>query len=189
VKRALIFFSIPFVLLACAYHIGDRGRALPGGYDQIAIPVFSNKSDEVSIETYFTNALRREFERSKVARVTSKDEAPVTLEGEITKVQVIPSAQALAGQNLGNSLPGNTVLNTEYRVLLTAHLRLRRHSDQKIVWEQEFNREHVYDGPQIGADFINSANALYEQSSRLQTISQLADEMMEEAHDCLTENF
>jgi hypothetical protein len=169
--------------------MGDSVRTLPGGYDQIAIPVFSNKSDEVSIETYFTNALRREFERSQVARVTSKDEAPVTLEGDITKVVVTPTAQALAGQNLGNSLPGNTVLNIEYIVVVTARLRLRRHSDQKVIWEQEFNREHVYDGPQIGADFINSANALYEQSSRLQTISDLAEEMMEEAHDCLTENF
>jgi hypothetical protein len=155
----------------------------------VAIPMFTNKSDEVGIETYFTNALRREFERSKVARLTNKDHAPVTLEGNIRSVEFSPTVQVLAGQALGTTLPGNTVLNTEYRVVLTAQLRLRRNSDQRVIWEQEFQRERVYTAPQIGADFINSADALYNQSSRLQTVAKLPDEMMEEAHDCLTENF
>jgi hypothetical protein len=74
-------------------------------------------------------------------------------------------------------------------VVLTTLLRLRRNSDQRIIWSQEFQRERVYTAPQIGSDFINSADALYDQSSRLQTVAKLADEMMEEAHDVLTENF
>lgn len=174
--------------MSCAYRFGDRGRALPGGYTQVAIPVFMNKSNEVSIETFFTNSLRREFERSGVAKLSAKDDAPVVLEGEIMSVQFTPSAQ-VKNPALGFTLPLNAILNTEYRVVVVAKLKLRRKSDQRIMWEQSFNRERVYSAPQIGAEFINSANALYNQSSRLQTISTLADEIMEEAHDALTETF
>lgn len=182
-----IVISIAAVFLSsCAYHIGDRGRALPGGYDQVAIPVFNNKTDEVSVETYFTNALRREFERSTVAKITSKDAAPVTIEGEVRKIDIIPTVQVLAP---ANGLPENSVLNTEYRVVVTTMLRLKRNSDQKVIWEQGFTREAIYTAPQIGLAYINSSNPLYNQSSRLQTVSKLADQMMEEAHDCLTENF
>ncbi len=178
-----------FVLTSCAYHLGDRGRALPGGYDQLAIPVFSNRSDEVSIETYFTNALRREFERSRVAKLMSKDDSPLTLEGEIRRVDVLPSVQIIQGNSTSPDFPVDTVLNTENRITLTVNLRLRRKSDQRIIWEQAFSRERVYSAPRVTLPFINSADPLYNQSSRLQTISRLADEMMEEAHDSLTENF
>ena len=152
----------------------------------MAIPIFNNRTDEVSVETYFTNALRREFERSAVAKITSKEAAPVTIEGEIQRVDVIPGVPVSSPTN---GLPPNTVLNTEVRVTVMAMLRLKRNSDQKIVWEQAFIRESVYTAPQIGLSYINSANANYNQSSRLRTVSKLADQMMEEAHDCLTENF
>lgn len=176
-----------FNLVGCAYHFGYGRRNLPGSYNQLAIPVFENKTTEVGVEVFFTNSIIEEFERSQVAKVLQADEAPVTMLGTISKIEYLHSAQTAA--NNANSLPRGAVLTTEYRVLLTAHIVLRRNSDQRVIWQGRFTREKVFPAPQIGPATINSANATYLHSARYQTIASLASEMMEEAHDRMTENF
>src|ERR1035437_6307494 len=60
----------------CAsYHFGHYNRAVPGGYDRVAIPMFENITQEVSVETYFAEDLHREFERSLFFKVTAKNHA------------------------------------------------------------------------------------------------------------------
>lgn len=181
----------PLLLVSCAYHMGDSDRQIPGGYRTVAIPVFQNKTMETGIETYFTNALVREFERGRIGRVTSKSEAQTTLEGSIDSVNYAVSTQIQQGTSPGQGafLPLNTLLNTEYRILLVATLRLRRNSDQKILWEGSFPGERAYLAPQIGAEGINSANAVYNQSARYQNIQAMATDLMSEAHNRITENF
>ena len=177
-------------LSSCAgYRMGDSDRQIPGGYRTVAIPVFANKSMEAGIESYFTNALVREFERGRVGRVTSKSEAQTTLEGSIDNVNYVVSNQISKDQPGGSFLPRNAILNTEYRILLTATLRLRRNSDQKILWEGSFNGERSYLAPQIGEEGINSADAVYNQSARYQNIEAMASSLMNEAHNRITENF
>lgn len=184
-------YSVLFCLFltSCAYHLGDSHRSLPGGYDRVAIPMFSNETQYVGLEPYFTNALISEFERAKVARVTSEASAPVTVLGVIERVQILPSAQVKSGDSKSISLPDNTVLTTTYRILITTRLKLRRNSDNKIVWEQKVDNERVYLSPVIGPLYVNSANANYNQAARDQSIEELAQVMMEEAHDRMTENF
>lgn len=185
-RFSVLFFMF---LTSCAYHLGDSHRSLPGGYDRVAIPMFSNKTELVGLEPYFTNSLIREFERSKIARITSSASAPVTVEGSVEKVEVLPSAQVKSGDSKSIALPDNTVLTTTYRILVTTRLKLRRNSDNKIVWEQEVASESVYLSPVLGPLFVNSANAIYNQTARDRSIAELAQEMMQEAHDRMTENF
>lgn len=179
------------LLSSCAYHVGDSDRQIPGGYRTVAIPVFQNKTMEAGIETYFTNALVREFERGRIGRVSSKSDAQTTLEGSIDKIDYAVSTQVQQGTapGQGSYLPPNTILNTEYRILLVASIRLRRNSDQKILWEGSFNGERSYLAPQVGVEGINSANALYNQSARYQNIQAMATDLMNEAHNRITENF
>lgn len=174
-------------LCACAYRYGLSDRALPGGYSQIAIPIFRNVTPEVGLEMPFTNALIRRFARSQVARVTDKELAPVVLEGTIKKV-VVQSGPAKTNAE-GLSLPDNAVLTTSYRLVVTVNIVLRRKSDDKTMWEGGFVNETEYFAPQVGTPIVNSANATYNQSARQQRFAALADEMMSEAHDRMTENF
>lgn len=177
-------------LTACAgYHMGDSDRQIPGGYRTVAIPVFQNKSMETGIETYFTNALVREFERGRVGKVTERSEAQTTLEGTIDSVQYVVTTQINNTLSGGGFLGPNMVLNTEYRILLATTLRLRRNSDQKILWEGTFNGERSYLTPQIGIEGLNSADATYNQSARYQNIQAMATDLMNEAHNRITENF
>jgi hypothetical protein len=190
--KSFNFFALIFSMLlnaGCAYHFGMSERALPGGYSQVAIPMFKNLSADVGIEPYFTNALIRRFSRSAVAKVTDKDSSPLVLNGTILDVQTINGP---AVKNTGTqlpTLPDEAVLITEYRLVVNTHLELKRRSDDKIMWQGNFRNEKVYTPPRIGTPVVNTANATYNQSVRMETISRLAEEMMNEAHDRMTENF
>ncbi len=178
-----------FIFSGCAYRFGLSERALPGGYTQVAIPMFKNRSSEVGIEPFFTNSLIRRFSRSEVARVTEKDSSPLILLGSIEAVQTINGPSINNGSRQATDLPNQVVLITEYRLLVKTNIVLKRKSDDKIMWQGNFSNQKVYASPRVGSDVINSANATYNQSVKMETISLLADEMMAEAHDRMTENF
>ncbi len=133
----------------------------------------------------FTNALIRRFARSQVARVSDKESAPLWLEGTITKVTTEegPKDTKVSG------LPEQAVITTEFNIRVNAKLILRRKSDDKIIWQGNFSNQKTYTAPRIGTPVINSANATYNHSARIEFISRLAEEMMTEAHDRMTENF
>ncbi len=182
---------IPLLFLAllsgCAYRLGLAERSLPGGYIQVAIPVFKNRTSEVGIEPFFTNSLIRRFNRSQVARVGEKESAPVTLEGTITSVDTKAESAILPSQL--STLPEDTVMTIQYRITVKADISLKRKSDDRVIWQGQFISEKVYAPPRLGTAVVNSANATYNQSARMEYFSRLAEEMMSEAHDRITENF
>lgn len=186
----MTLLGVNLILSSCAYRLGYLDRELPGGYQQIAIPVFENKTGEVGVEVYFTNSLRREFERSKVARVSDQSIAPVTLVGKVVSLGYAHDAFVTGGTGGEHTtLPEGAVLTTQYRIIINTELEVRRNSDQKVLWRGNFSNERAYSAPRLGADGLNSANALYNHSARLHNIARLADEMMKQAHDRITENF
>ena len=179
-----VTFWLALSLSACAYRFGLSERSLPGGYRQVAIPVFKNSSADVGIEISFTNALIRRFARSNVATVVDKESAPVVLEGLIKEIKTIAGSSAAT-----TSLPAGAVLFTDYRLLVTVDMALRRKSDDKILWTGSFRNEQAVQAPRVGAAVLNSANATYNHNIRIEKIALAADETMSEAHDRMTENF
>lgn len=184
------------ILMSCvgcaSYRAGYIDRELPGGYDRVSIPVFSNETELVGVETYFTNQLRRQFNRSKVAKVVKRTDAPVELKGSVRSISFIPGGQVAGTADTENNqilLPDQTVLTTEYRVVVVSQVTLQRKSDGKVLWRSEFTDEKVYTVPQLGVEGVNSANALYNHSARHQAVEELAKNMMVVVHDQMTENF
>jgi len=174
----------------CAYRLSTALRTLPGGYEQLAIPIFENRTAVVAIEPYFTNSLVEEFERSKIAKVVSDSVAPVVLKGKILSIRYEREAPVRGGQNTEiSNLPAGTSLATQFRIKVIASLSLVRNSDSKVIWDGQFDNEIIYAGPRIGTPIVNSANANYNHSIRKTKISELASVMMQEAHDRVTENF
>lgn len=187
----VVFLGLALDLTGCAYRLGYGQRSLPGGYSQIAIPVFKNKSDIVGIEGSFTNSMIRQFANSKVAKVVDKAEAPLWVEGEIVNVELVHEGRINANEGSENTigLPSNTVLTTQYRVLTTVALVLKRASDKKIVWQGSVKGERVYPAPQVGPAVINSVNPLYNHNAKVDMIENMSIDMMAEAHDRMTESF
>jgi hypothetical protein len=174
------------VLTSCAYRMGAGDRQLPAGYKAIAVPVFKNRTHEAGIEVYFTNAMVRELERSRTGRVSDKANSQVTLEGVIDSVNYLPGNPVTSPKY---NLPSNTILNTEYRMILKTTISLVRNSDQKVLWSGSFEGERSYLTPRIGNPTLSSANATYNYSARYQSIQDIAQDLMSQAHDRLTENF
>lgn len=159
----------------CAsYHFGKGGRVLPGGYDRVAVPMFVNKTSEVGIETFFTEELRTQFERSRLAKVTSEADAQLILRGTIRSLvftggnlitstsnvlaapQVTlaptptPVPTATPSTLIPNPLPNNAVLAAQYTVALVVHIEAHRASDDGIIWQSDFNSTGLYQAPLLG---------------------------------------
>lgn len=173
----------------CAYQFGNAKRGIPGGYNRVAVPVFKNDTTEVGVETYFTSALIEEIERTRLAAVSGQSEAQVVLEGTVTGVDYVHGPQVTRSSSGFGRLPEGAVLTKEYRVVASVALRLRRKSDDKILWSGVFSGEQRYSAPQVQEAVANTVNPLYNHSARHQTIRGMARDMMSEAHNRMTENF
>lgn len=183
----LFRFSRLFLVLAflssCAYRSGFADRQLPGGYQVVSVPIFKNMTSETGIETIFTNAMVREIERSNIAKVMPAEKTDVSLLGEINSVRYVSSGSQTQG------LPKGTALNLGYRVLVNVTLRMVRNSDKAQIWSQSFLGERSYSAPRVYMENLNSSNALYNQSSRIDTINVIAKDLMLEAFNLMTESF
>jgi hypothetical protein len=188
VSTSVILIAATSLGSGCAYRLGSPDRSLPGGYHQVFVPIFKNRSPEPGIEVAFTNALIQEFERAKIGRVVDSQQAEVIVEGVIESVTYNKSGTDLsAGPE--NILPLGTILASQYQILITASITLRRSSDKSVLWAGSFNGERTYTAPQVFTAGINTVNPLYNLSARRQNIERKAFEMMSEAHDRITENF
>jgi hypothetical protein len=172
----------------CAtYRWGAGDRSIVGGYKLAAVPLFKNVTFEPGVEVLFTNHLIHEIERSKVLTVVPPAEAEVFLEGTITNIAYEKTAVKTSVEL--PDLSSNSSLTSEYRVAINMTLNLRRSADREIIWRGQFAGERFYNAPLITRAGVNTVNPLYNLSLRRQTIDAVADDMMLEAHDRITENF
>lgn len=183
--RFLIIIA-PF-LSSCAYHLASTKRQIPGGYDLIHVSIFDNRTAEPGLEVYFTNAMVKEIQRSKIARVTSKQDSQISLEGTIVSLKFERSQ--MAEKKDIKTLPDRTVLTTEYRMLIETVVVARRNLDEKVLWTGSVRGEKSYYAPKVGSAGVNTVDPLYNHSARHQTIALMAGEMMSEAIARMTENF
>lgn len=174
--------AVMVFLTGCAYRLGSPDRTLPGGYKQVLIPIFKNRSLEPQIEVAFTNSLIQEFERSRIARLSDQSTAEVIAEGVIDSIEYSPGGKIEGAQE-------GTIVAAQYQILIRATVFLKRASDKSLLWQGQFSGERTYVAPQVRSAGINTVNPLYNLSARRQNIEVIAAEMMSEAHDRMTENF
>jgi hypothetical protein len=184
----LSLFLVGFFQTSCAYQVGVKGRTLPGGYSVVEVPLFKNSSTEPGAEVAFTNSLIQEFEKNKVAAVQHEGGAPVVIRGEITNITYKPTGPIQKSEK-APLLPDETVLATGYRVIMTSQVSLVEKATGKVLWTSELNGESFYSSPQVTVARVNSVNPLYNLSARRRVIETIAQDLMVEAHDRMTENF
>ncbi len=182
-----IILILAGALASCAYNISSDKKQLPGGYDQAFLPPFTNHTRLPGIETYFTNSLGREIQRSAVAKISDKLSSQVTIEGIVNNLTFAPTAPV--DLKSLKQLPTYASLFVEYRIFVEATVTLRRNADNQIIWTGVVKGEKSYVAPQVASREVNSVNPLYNHSARHHHISQLAQDMMVEAVDRMTEQF
>ncbi len=180
-----------FSFCSCAYQLGVQGRTLPGGYSSVEVPLFLNLTQEPGVEVAFTNSLVQEFEKNKVGKVvysSRQNDAAVLVKGEILSINY-KATSPVQKKDKAPLLPLDAVLATGYRVLVTTRITLIKKSTGQTLWTSTFDGESSYAAPQVTIARLNSVNPLYNLSSRRRTIESIAQDLMVEAHDRMTENF
>ena len=174
---------------SCAYKLSDKVDSLPGNVKSIQIPLFKNDSSEVGVETFFTNALKSEALRAKFMSLKNDEgDAEAVLQGRLIKVDVVAAESVIEAKNT-LYLPTETVIATQYNVTVGVELILKKKGSTDILWRGKFAQTRNYSAPQITLPTINTANSLYNQSAKRQTLDALSKEMMQAAFDRMVENF
>ncbi len=120
-KTALSWYVL--VLQGCGYRVGDLRPLLPAEIHTIAIPLFSNDTVEVGIETVVTEAFREHIGRFSSLRVVShKARADAVLDGRIVAVSVRPVSF------------DHEFKAVEYEARITVSLALRSTGNDVILW-------------------------------------------------------
>ncbi len=185
-----IWISILIISLlsGCGYQWGNRNEALPGKYREIAVPIFRNKTQEVGSEVYFTNAMTEEIIRSKNS-ITSQDKALIVLEGEVSRIEVRGEGLANVPSLSRPKLSVDIELVSSYKVLVEVNIRVRRKSDQMVLFSQRFTGERTFASAQIGEALYNSANPNYNQSALHENLKIISQDLMTKAYNLMTESY
>jgi hypothetical protein len=116
-----------------------------------------------------------QFERSRLAKITSVDDAQLILKGTIKSVvyavevpitnasnqlltpSPVPNLPGIAIVGASpnpspnpNPLPSTTSLNKQYGVTLIVHLEAHRASDDQTIWSSDFTGATNYQAPLLG---------------------------------------
>lgn len=170
---------------ACAYRFGPHQRQMPGGHQKVFIKLFDNRTQEVGIEPDWTNAFTQELARSGLATVTTEANADLTIVGVIHTVDYRAKTPIQVKSATGGPVRS---MFTEYQTVVTIVLKAVDKQGTEL-WQGQFNGEKNYKAPQLTTYGLRTANPLYNQNARRQTIAAIAKDVAFEAVSRMTENF
>ncbi len=174
---------------SCAYKLSTNLEALPGNVRRIQIPLFKNSTIEPGVEVFFTNSLKAEALRSRVAKIENDSgNAEAILQGTISSIEVV-AGDSVIEPSTNQYLPGGTILATEYAVVISVDLTLKKRDSNVLLWSGNFKQSKNFTAGQITLPVINTSNSLYNHSAKRQTLDAISKELMQAAFDRMLENF
>ncbi len=115
---------VALVLGGCGYSIGLGGN-LPSHIKTVAVPIFTNSTQQPAVENVITSAVVNAFVTSGRLRVVPASQADSILEGDIV------------GYHL-DSIAFNPQINvTEYRLRVRVNIRFRDVRENSTLWKQD----------------------------------------------------
>ncbi len=131
-----------FALFGILIHIGigsgclgyQLGSSLPPGLDVVHVPVFSNGTDEPSLEVVTTQATIAEFQRDGTLSVGEESRADVTLRVRLTGFSLDPLRFERDA----------TTTAEEYRMTIQADIQLVERSTGDVLVNRRVNGEHDF---------------------------------------------
>ena len=157
------------LLAGCGYGFSGTVSYLPRELKTVAIPFPANRTGEPNIEIQITQALIREFNRSKLLLLSSSGRADVVLEGEVKSL----TEGAVAYEDIRTAL--------QRRVTVTVSMKLVGTADQRIYWRNQTLSE--------GQDFDVGSDPTSTENNREEALNILTRNLAEKVHDSIFENF
>lgn len=146
------------LLLGCGYHFTGGAPPLPQGIRAVRVPVFKNRTSDLSAEVAFTEAMRTQLERAQVLGGAASD---AVLEGEVLSLSSSPTTYTTSG----------TLVS--YR--LTGRVRLRLTRNGQLVSAADLSAfEDYLTGP--------SDDVLLSEGNRQEALHRLATSLAQEGY-------
>jgi len=120
-------FKIAFTLItvitltSCTSY--KLGSSLPNDIKTVYVPICVNKTKEINIENYVTQALLTRIQEDGSLRISDEKLSDTTLEVTIVNYELAPVRY----------LSGNEKTVSEYRLRLTAQFTFTRNSNDKVI--------------------------------------------------------
>ncbi len=166
--RIAIFATALLLLISCGYRFSGGGE-LPSAISSIAVDMYTNKTVETGIETFFTSDLIYELNRAAQVSVVPGSEADATLRGEIASLMVSTISRK------------DTTVAAERRVFITLNLKLVDRGG-KVIWA----RKNLTD---FEAYTVDGGNDLANETSKRNALKILSQRMAEYIYKDLTDEF
>src|SRR3989338_8294812 len=148
--RWLLLLSVFF--LSCGYHFKPLSENLPGDIKNVSIPTFKNVTQEAVLESFFTDALVREFLKSKRVQIVSPAHADGIIYGKIFSFQIVGTTHS--EEKFGSSRSPK-ILTREYNAIIDVEIKLKDR-DGNELWKRIISDSERY---AVGGDpLINESN-------------------------------
>ncbi len=123
-RRLIVTLAYLPLVAGCGYSVGFGGN-LPSHVKTVAVPIFTNNTQEPAVENVITAAVVNAFVTSGRLKVVPIDEADSILRGQII------------GYNL-ESIAFNPQINvTEYRLRVRVNIEFRDVRQSTLLWKQD----------------------------------------------------
>jgi hypothetical protein len=142
--RALPILAASVGAASCGYALAGRGSFLPAYIKTLGIPMFGNATPYQSVEQYFTQKVRLEFQSSRRYTVVPTDEGvDGVVRGEIQSLSLQPIAV------------NDQQLASRTRVTVMVKVKFDDVKEGKTLWENpalSFSDEYELANPSSGQD-------------------------------------
>ena len=168
-KRFLILAAAALTLWGCGYGFSGTVSYLPEQIKTVAVPFMTNRTGEPNLEVTLTQAVIKEFNRSKLLKLTKAARADTIFNGTILSL----SEGAVAYEDVRTAL--------QRRVTIKVSAELVGRVDNTIYWKNVSVSE--------GQDYDVATDPSATEVNRKKAISTLTKNLAEKIHDSIFENF
>ncbi len=154
---------------SCGYNFVGGKTELPPGVQEVAIPIFGNRSTQEGIESDVTRALVEKFTSARVFSVTDEKSADALLTGTVSSFVASPI-----------TVTTGTQTTTEYRATLTIEFVFKRQKDGRVLRKQMISDWRNY--PVVDNLTVTEIN-------KKEAIRQISVLLAERVHETILTNF
>ncbi|MBW1713354.1 MAG: LptE family protein [Deltaproteobacteria bacterium] len=167
--KRVLSLVLALSLAGCGYGFRGTVSYLPQEIKTVAIPYLTNQTGEAGLEVLITEALIREFNRSKLLKLTDIGRADVVLSGKIKGL----STRAVAFEDVRTAL--------QRRVTVSMEMELVQRRDQRVLWRSRAVSD--------GQDYDVGSGSTATETNREEALQELAKSVAVKVHDSIFENF
>ena len=164
----------------CGYSFRADGRPVGIDISSLAIPLIESSSSDRGFESEFTAVLRNEFMSHGRVPLKDRNEAEMTLEGNIFEID----SQPLTYNSVQKSISGRVYTNettSSRRLTLKLDIRLIENKTGKIVWRDNSMTEEE--------SFSVTSDPLVNRHNRQEALKKIARLLSEKVYQKTMERF